>query len=150
MSAQKPGYAKAIQVFLFLIARKLRSRVTDMKYATRITESDSTTCEKYMPSSTLKRQVISAALFISALFIPLTSTVATDIRVGVVLDQNGVNADTGRDYIVGARTWFDHINANGGVNRRRIQVIVKDDEGVAANAWISPTCVNPGPCWNTH
>ena len=87
-----------------------------------------------MPSSTLKRQVISAALFISALFIPLTSTYATDIRVGVVLDQNGVNADTGRDYIAGARTWFDHINANGGVNGRRIQVIVKDDEGVAANA----------------
>ncbi|MCY7388658.1 MAG: ABC transporter substrate-binding protein, partial [Burkholderiales bacterium] len=39
-----------------------------------------------------------------------------------------------RDYIAGARTWFDHINASGGVNGRRIQVIVKDDEGVAANA----------------
>ncbi|MEO8386003.1 MAG: ABC transporter substrate-binding protein [Betaproteobacteria bacterium] len=52
----------------------------------------------------------------------------------MVLDQNGVNADAGRDYIAGALTWFDHINANGGVNGRRIQVIVKDDEGDAAYA----------------
>ncbi|MCY7388819.1 MAG: ABC transporter substrate-binding protein, partial [Burkholderiales bacterium] len=87
-----------------------------------------------MPKLHIKTQLIAAALFISASLIPFTSTCAADIRVGVVLDQNGVNADTGRDYIAGARTWFDHINASGGVNGRRIQVIVKDDEGVAANA----------------
>ncbi len=87
-----------------------------------------------MPSSNIRKQLVSAALFIAASLIPFTSTYAADIRVGVVLDQNGVDADTGRDYIAGARTWFDHINANGGVKGRRIQVIVKDDAGVAANA----------------
>ena len=87
-----------------------------------------------MPSSHIRKQLVSAALFIAASHIPFVSTYAADIRVGVVLDQNGVNADTGRDYIAGARTWFDHINANGGVKGRRIQVIVKDDASVAANA----------------
>ena len=87
-----------------------------------------------MPNFQIKTQLVAAALLISASLIPFTASRAADIRVGVVLDQNGVNADTGRDYIAGARTWFDHINANGGLNGRRIQVIVKDDEGVAANA----------------
>lgn len=87
-----------------------------------------------MPNFQIKTQLVAAALVISASLIPFTASRAADIRVGVVLDQNGVNADTGRDYIAGARTWFDHINASGGLNGRRIQVIVKDDEGVAANA----------------
>ena len=81
-----------------------------------------------------KRQFAAAALFFASSFTPLTEAFAADVRVGVVLDQNGINADTGRDYIAGARTWFDHINATGGINGRRIQVILKDDEGSPANA----------------
>ncbi len=90
--------------------------------------------KKTMPRLQIKTQLVASALFISAYLIPFSSTHAADIRVGVVLDQNGVNADTGRDYIAGARTWFDHVNANGGLNGRRIQVLVKDDEGIADNA----------------
>ena len=81
-----------------------------------------------------KRQIAAAVLFFTSSFTPLSGAYAADIRVGVVLDQNGINADTGRDYIAGARTWFDHVNATGGVNGRRIQVILKDDEGAPANA----------------
>ena len=51
-----------------------------------------------------KRQLAAAALFFASSFTPLTEAFAADIRVGVVLDQNGINADTGRDYIAGART----------------------------------------------
>lgn len=87
-----------------------------------------------MPSFRIKRQVAVAALSLFSVFISLSPAIAAEIRVGVVLDQNGVNADTGRDYIAGARTWFDHVNANGGVKGRRIQVIVKDNEGLPANA----------------
>ena len=81
-----------------------------------------------------KRQIAAAVLFFASSFTPLSGVYAADIRVGIVLDQNGINADTGRDYIAGARTWFDHVNATGGVNGRRIQVILKDDEGAPANA----------------
>ena len=81
-----------------------------------------------------KRKIAAAVLFFTSSFTPLSGAYAADIRVGVVLDQNGINADTGRDYIAGARTWFDHVNATGGVNGRRIQVILKDDEGAPANA----------------
>ncbi|MBL8525141.1 MAG: ABC transporter substrate-binding protein [Betaproteobacteria bacterium] len=58
---------------------------------------------------------------------------ANEIRIGVVTDQNGINADVGRDYLAGARTYFDYINANGGVRGRKLTLIVKDDEGVAGN-----------------
>lgn len=87
-----------------------------------------------MPLLCIKRRVSTAAFIFLFFFSPFMSARSADLRIGVVLDQTGVNADAGRDYIAGARTWFDHINANGGVNGRRIQVIVKDDEGNSANA----------------
>lgn len=59
---------------------------------------------------------------------------AQEIRIGVVLDQSSVNADTGRDYVAGARTWFDHINSTGGINGRRLSLIVRDDEGEPSKA----------------
>jgi branched-chain amino acid transport system substrate-binding protein len=58
---------------------------------------------------------------------------AKEIRIGIAVDQSGINADMARDYLAGARTYFDHINAAGGINGRKITVIVKDDEGVPAN-----------------
>jgi len=58
---------------------------------------------------------------------------ANEIRIGIVTDQNGINADVSRDYLAGARTYFDHVNANGGIRGRKITLIVKDDEGIAGN-----------------
>lgn len=82
----------------------------------------------------VNRRIVVAAVLLASSVVPFGAARAADIRVGIVLDQNGINADTGRDYIAGARTWFDHINATGGVNGRRIQVIVKDNEGTPLNA----------------
>ncbi len=55
-----------------------------------------------------------------------------DIRVGNIADQAGINADIARDYLAGARTYFDFINAAGGINGRRIAMIEKDDGGKPA------------------
>lgn len=82
----------------------------------------------------VNRRIVVAAVLLASSVVPFGAARAADIRVGIVLDQNGINADTGRDYIAGASTWFDHINATGGVNGRRIRVIVKDDEGTPLNA----------------
>ena len=56
-----------------------------------------------------------------------------EIRIGNIADQNGINADVARDYLAGARTYFDYVNAGGGINGRKIVVIEKDDNGQAAN-----------------
>ena len=54
---------------------------------------------------------------------------ANDIRIGVVQDQSGLNSDISRDYLAGARTYFDHINAQGGIKGRKFFLVVKDDAG---------------------
>ena len=56
-----------------------------------------------------------------------------EIRIGNIADQNGINADISRDYLAGAWTYFDYVNANGGINGRKLNVIAKDDGGEPAN-----------------
>lgn len=51
----------------------------------------------------------------------------------MVADEFGINAGLGKDYITGARTYFDHTNARGGINGKRISLVVKDDAGDPAN-----------------
>ncbi|MFC5300996.1 ABC transporter substrate-binding protein [Azospira restricta] len=52
---------------------------------------------------------------------------AADIVVGQVAPLTGVLASTGRDMVLGAKIWFDHVNAGGGVNGSKIRHIVADD-----------------------
>jgi branched-chain amino acid transport system substrate-binding protein len=77
------------------------------------------------------------AFFLSIFFIFSASywvaARAQDIRIGTVSDQSGMQSDISRDYLAGARTYFDQINSQGGINGRKINLVVKDDEGSAAN-----------------
>jgi branched-chain amino acid transport system substrate-binding protein len=77
-----------------------------------------------------KRATLNLAFILGAI-LPIQSF-AKDIRIGIATDQSSANADVGRDYLAGARTYFDHINTSGGINGRKITVVVKDDEGDAA------------------
>lgn len=52
-----------------------------------------------------------------------------DITIGQAIDLSGPNASIGRDYVAGIKTYFDMVNAAGGINGRRIQYIVRDDYG---------------------
>jgi branched-chain amino acid transport system substrate-binding protein len=52
---------------------------------------------------------------------------AEDLVVAQVAPLSGVLADTGKDMVLGVKVYFDHINAQGGVNGRKIHHIVKDD-----------------------
>lgn len=82
-----------------------------------------------MSASYILRRV-TLAVFVFSLSVALSApAIASDIKIGLVLDQGGNEADSARDYIAGARTWFDHINASGGVKGRRIELIVRNDEG---------------------
>jgi ABC-type branched-subunit amino acid transport system substrate-binding protein len=59
------------------------------------------------------------------------------ILIGQAVDLSGPNASIGRDYVAGIKTCFDMVNATGGVNGRRIQFIVRDDQGQAEQAAIA-------------
>ena len=55
--------------------------------------------------------------------------VGDNIVIGQAIDLSGPNADLGRDYVAGIKTYFDVINAKGGVNGRRIEYLTLDDQG---------------------
>ncbi|PUA18968.1 amino acid-binding protein [Glaciimonas sp. PCH181] len=57
-----------------------------------------------------------------------------NILVGQAIDLSGPNADLGRDYVAGIKTYFDALNANGGINGRHIQYLTIDDQGQPASA----------------
>ena len=50
------------------------------------------------------------------------------------IDLSGPNGSIGRDYVAGITTYFDSVNQKGGVGGRKIQYLVRDDHGVAAEA----------------
>ncbi len=56
------------------------------------------------------------------------------ITVGQAIDLSGPNGSIGRDYVAGITTYFDSINARGGVNGKKIRYIVRDDHGNPADS----------------
>jgi len=75
--------------------------------------------------------------FLAAAFVAAAPARADDtdaIVVGQVIDLSSPNANIGRDYVAGIKTYFDGLNAAGGINGRHIRYIVKDDQGVPALA----------------
>jgi ABC-type branched-subunit amino acid transport system substrate-binding protein len=55
---------------------------------------------------------------------------ASDIVIGQVADQSGLNLEASRDYIAGAKIYFDFVNSQGGVNGHHLVLRIKDDGGV--------------------
>ena len=59
---------------------------------------------------------------------------ATTIKLGITLPMTGI-ASPGYNKIPGAmKAYFDYVNANGGVNGRKISLVVKDDQYIPATA----------------
>ncbi|MES2015061.1 MAG: ABC transporter substrate-binding protein [Pseudomonadota bacterium] len=73
-------------------------------------------------------------LSIAALVAVLPCATAAPIIVGQAIDLSGANGSIGRDYVAGITTYFDSINVKGGINGRKIQYMVSDDRGVAADS----------------
>ncbi len=61
------------------------------------------------------------------------SATAKDIVVAQTLDLSGLS-NLGKDFSNGVRTYFDAVNARGGVRGRRISFVQLDDSGRAADA----------------
>lgn len=56
---------------------------------------------------------------------------ARDILVGQSVDLSGSLGYIGRDYVAGAKVYFDYINSKGGVNGQKIVHLVQDNGGSA-------------------
>lgn len=73
-------------------------------------------------------------IFVAAMLsITLPAAASGTLTIGQVIDLSGPNSALGRDYVAGIRTSFDAINAAGGLNGKRVQYLVQDDMGDAAN-----------------
>ncbi len=81
------------------------------------------------------KRKITTALVSSLLAFGAHVTTAAEIKIGVVHDQSSLNADLARDYMAGARAYFDFHNSQNnqkGIAGTRFMLVVKDDEGNAA------------------
>lgn len=81
-----------------------------------------------MPARYLVQALLAAALALCSM-----SALARDIVVAQTLDLSGLSS-LGKDFSNGIRTYFDAVNARGGVRGRRIQFVQLDDAGRAADA----------------
>jgi len=72
-------------------------------------------------------RLVTATIAATLIVCGTQTAIAADIVVGQVAPLSGVLASTGRDMVLGARIWFDHVNAEGGINGEKIRHIVRDD-----------------------
>ena len=49
------------------------------------------------------------------------------VKIGIIMDQTGPAAEVGIPYARGVKNYFRHINDGGGINGRKIKIILEDD-----------------------
>lgn len=57
----------------------------------------------------------------------------TSITLGQSVALTGPSAQLGQSFALGAKLYFDRLNASGGVNGRNVELVTLDDEGLPAN-----------------
>ena len=82
----------------------------------------------------MKLSKVTQALFAGALSIGATHAMAqsqgvskTEILVGTILDQSGPLAGFGKQSRLGMQLRVDEVNEQGGVNGRKLKLLVEDD-----------------------
>lgn len=83
--------------------------------------------------SKITKQLLLLLLCLCSLVFPVHAQ-DNIIVVGQAIDLSGINGNIGRDYVAGITTYFDSVNANGGIAGKRVKYIVKDDQGVPAQS----------------
>ena len=68
---------------------------------------------------------ISACLLLA--FSASGAALSQEIVIGQVAPLSGVLASTGKDMVIGAKAYFDSVNARGGIHGAKIRHVVKDD-----------------------
>jgi len=58
----------------------------------------------------------------------------TEILLGATTPQNTAIPPYSQDYFTGAQAYFDYLNSRGGIQGRKIRLILRDDKGLPQNA----------------
>ncbi len=89
-----------------------------------------------------KRIILMSVIFAMVLLVPVfgegqqegtPGVSATEITIGTTAAVSGPVAAIGKPYVEGMQAFFAHINAEGGINGRQINLIVQDDQFNPAN-----------------
>lgn len=72
---------------------------------------------------------ISLLLCGTGLALGVANAAEKTITIAQAIDLSGPNGSIGRDYVAGLTSYFDSVNAAGGINGKKIRFIVKDDHG---------------------
>jgi len=76
------------------------------------------------------RTLLALALCVPLLMLPFAAQAGgKSIVIGQAVDLSSANGSIGRDYVAGIKTYFDSINAAGGINGHHVDYIVRDDQG---------------------
>ena len=86
---------------------------------------------KLLPK-TVHTLALALATLIAFPFTPPAFAAGNELVVGQLFDQSPAWIEAGRDYAGGAKTYFDVVNSEGGVNGKRIVYVTKDTDGSAA------------------
>ncbi len=88
------------------------------------------------PGRRLTRLLVAAGLFCLFATVWLQGATAAEhsLVIGQVVDQHGNDLESSRDYLIGAKLYFDFINSKGGINGWHLQQSVRDSGGDAALA----------------
>ena len=78
--------------------------------------------------------VLGAALCLNFPAVNAAGTAERSIVIGQVVDQHGNDLESSRDYVIGAKLYFDYVNSKGGLNGQRLVQLVKDSGGEPADA----------------
>lgn len=81
------------------------------------------------PKHFFSRLLLALSVCTALTFSTAANAAADNIVIGQAIDLSGPDADLGRDYVAGIKTYFDVLNASGGVNGRHIQYLTIDDQG---------------------
>ncbi len=82
----------------------------------------------------LSGMVVGFALAFSMLLQQNASAANHSIVIGEVVDQHGNDLESSRDYLIGAKLYFDFVNSKGGINGWHLQQAVRDSGGDPAEA----------------
>jgi branched-chain amino acid transport system substrate-binding protein len=82
-----------------------------------------------MTSSLLQQLSNKLLLWVLLLLPQFAQAAGNTIVIGQAIDLSSPNGSIGRDYVAGIKTYFDSINATGGINGKHVKYVVRDDQG---------------------
>lgn len=77
-------------------------------------------------SKLLRAQILAAALCASSIAVGAPGVTDETIKIGMFAPLSGSAQSYGQDPLNAARMWYEHINEEGGINGRKIELVVED------------------------